>query len=318
MQSRRKFVVGSLFVPIMIAAGPTAAQEPADGNDFRVTLLGTGTPVPSITRFGPSTLIQVGGETLMFDCGRGVTQRLWQLGVKLSTVSSLFLTHLHSDHIVGIPDLWATGWLNQAWGGRTEPLVVYGPLGTRDMIENMRKAFHWDIQVRSKEQNRPLNGTEVAVTEFTEGTVFDRGGIKVIAFVVDHGPINYPAFGFRIEYGGRVVVLSGDANPSEGLVRGAQNADLYIQQVVVGVNPGPGRARGQRTDPEQGGLLFSRVKPRLAVYSHIAFFAAPGAGAPNEQDLIAATRKTYSGPLVVGEDLMSFSVGKKDIVVRSN
>ena len=81
---------------------------------------------------------------------------------------------------------------------------------------------------------------------------------------------------------------------------------------------GPGRARGRRTDPEQGALLFSRVKPRLAVYSHIAFFAAPGAGIPTEQDLIAAIRKTYSGPLVLGEDLMSFRVGKKDIVVRSN
>lgn len=317
MQSRRTFVLGSLLVPLAAATRPAQAQNPVDGSDFRVTLLGTGTPVPSMKRFGPSTLIQVGNETFMIDCGRGATQRLWQLGVSFRTVSSLFLTHLHSDHIVGIPDLWATGWLNQAWGGRREPLAVYGPAGTRDMMDNMRRAFHWDIQVRSKEQNLPLRGIEVAATEFEEGVVLERSGIKVTAFAVDHGPANHPAFGFRIDYDGRVVVLSGDANPSEGLARQAQNADLYIQQVVVGFNTGPGKARGQRTDPEQAGLMFARAKPRLAVFSHIGFFAAAGSAAPTEQDLIERTRKNYAGPLTVGEDLMSFSIGKNDIAVKS-
>lgn len=239
MPSRRDFCKAALLLSFAGDGRRALAQE--DGADFRVTLLGTGTPVPSMRRFGPSTLIQAGSETLMVDCGRGATQRLWQLGIKFSTVSSLFLTHLHSDHIVGIPDLWATGWLSQAWGGRREPLAVYGPAGTRDMMEHMRKAFHWDIAVRSKEQNLPLRGIEVITTEFDEGVVFERQGVTVTAFAVDHGPINVPAYGFRIAYGNRTVVLSGDANPSEGLVRNAQGADLYIQQVVVGVNPGSGR-----------------------------------------------------------------------------
>ena len=134
MQTRRTIITGALAT----FAARARAQEKADGEDFKVTLLGTGTPVPSLKRFGPSSLVQAGGETFMIDCGRGATQRLWQLGVRFSTVSSLFLTHLHSDHIVGIPDLWATGWLNQAWGGRREPLAVYGPPGTRNMMENMR------------------------------------------------------------------------------------------------------------------------------------------------------------------------------------
>jgi ribonuclease Z len=313
MPSRRTFIATGLTIPLVFATSAAFAQNPNDGDDFRVTLLGTGTPVPSVKRFGPSTLIQVGGETFLFDCGRGATQRLWQLGIRFSTVSALFLTHLHSDHIVGIPDLWATGWLNQAWGGRREPMAVYGPVGTRDMMENMRKAFHWDIQARNKEQNLPLKGIEVAASEFTEGVVVERNGVKVMAFNVDHGHANDPAFGFRIEYGGRAVVISGDANPNDNLVRNAQNADLYIQQVVMGFNTGPGGARGRRTDPEEAGILFTQTKPRLAAYSHIALFGAHGRGVPSEQDLIDATRKTYAGPLVVGEDLMSFRVGMKDV-----
>lgn len=309
---------GAIALPATIHASAIHAQARADGDDFRITLLGTGTPVPSIRRFGPSTLIQVGGETLLFDCGRGATQRLWQLGVRFSTVSSLFLTHLHSDHIVGIPDLWATSWLNQAWGGRREPLAVYGPPGARDMIENMRKAFAWDTQSRIKEQNLPMSGHEVATTEIGEGIVFNRNGVVVRAFAVDHGVANAPAFGFRIEYDGRIVTLSGDANPSEGLVNAARGADLYIQQVVMGFNAGPGVARGVRTDPQQAGEMFTKAKPRLAAYSHIAFFSTPGRGAPDEKDLIEETRKTWSGPLVVGEDLMSFAVGKKDIAVKQN
>ena len=223
------FVGGAASASLAWSARPGHAQQTVDGSDFRVTLLGTGTPVPSITRFGPSTLVEAGPEKLLFDCGRGATQRLWQLKIKFSDVSSLFLTHLHSDHIVGIPDLWATGWLNQAWGGRREPLAVYGPSGTRDMIEHMRAAFAWDTQSRVKEQPLPMSGHEVRTVEIADGVIFDRNGVKVSAFTVDHGMANAPAFGFRIEYDGRVVVLSGDANPSEGLARAARGVDLYVQ-----------------------------------------------------------------------------------------
>ena len=121
MQTRRTIITGALAT----FAARARAQEKADGEDFKVTLLGTGTPVPSLKRFGPSSLVQAGGETFMIDCGRGATQRLWQLGVRFSTVSSLFLTHLHSDHIVGIPDADSQALLARLWDHAEQPKYAW-------------------------------------------------------------------------------------------------------------------------------------------------------------------------------------------------
>ena len=116
---------------------------------IKVTLLGTGSPKPSIERFGPGTLIEAGGQNFLFDCGRGAAQRIWQLNIPLGQVNRLFLTHLHSDHTVGIPDLWLTGWIPAAYGRRYSPLQVWGPTGTKEMMAGLEKAYAWDIKTRS-------------------------------------------------------------------------------------------------------------------------------------------------------------------------
>ena len=149
-------------------------QSPADGDDFQVTLLGTGSPPPVMNRFGPGVLVQAGGQTLLFDCGRGVTQRLHQLGVKLGTANKLFITHLHSDHIVGIPDLWLTGWLETPFAQRKGAFQVFGPAGTRNMMENLEKAYEWDIRTRIADQALAKENLEVSITEIKEGVVYDR------------------------------------------------------------------------------------------------------------------------------------------------
>src|SRR6185436_9635209 len=125
-----KIIRGIFFLFLMVVASSVYAQP-----TIKVTLLGTGGPVPSIERFGPSILVEAGGEKLLFDCGRCASQRLWQLKIPLSQIDALFLTHLHSDHIVGIPDVWLTGWIPAAFGRRLYPFVVFGPGGTRDMME---------------------------------------------------------------------------------------------------------------------------------------------------------------------------------------
>src|SRR5262245_23863616 len=122
---RRGFLTLGVFVFGVSAATDTVGQEATP--DFNVITLGTGSPPPVMRRFGPATLVRAGRETLLFDAGRGATQRLMQAGVRLGTIDGLFVTHLHSDHVVGIPDLWLMGWLPSAYGQRTAPMRVWGP-----------------------------------------------------------------------------------------------------------------------------------------------------------------------------------------------
>jgi ribonuclease Z len=298
----------SSFLALTLIAALALA---APAQNFRVTLLGTGSPQPRIDRFGPSILVEVGDKKLLFDCGRGAAQRIEQLSIPFTAIDALFLTHLHSDHTVGIPDLWLTGWAR----GRKLPLEVWGPAGTRAMMSHLAEAYEFDIQIRQIDDKLPLQGVTVLANDIHEGVVYDRGGARVTAFLVDHGVVK-PAFGYRIDFSRHSVVLSGDTRYSENLIRFSQKADLLIHEVIDpdtfrAKNPSMSAERvqaivGHHTTPELAGTVFAKVKPKLAVYSHIV----PG-GSTN---LVALTRKTYSGPLQVGEDLMSFEIGERVVV----
>ncbi len=280
---------------------------------FRVTLLGTGGPPPILDRFGPCTLIEAGSEKFLFDAGRGALQRLFQLKIPFSEITGLFLTHLHSDHVVGIPDLWLTGWINQAWGGRQVPLPVWGPLGTKEMMSHLEKAYQFDIRIRSHYQKE---GVRVIAEEFTGGVVYENNGLKITAFEVDHGRIK-PAYGYRIDYAGRSVVISGDTRINENVIRFSQGVDLLVHEVVgmsedfISKSEFGRIIASNHTTPQDAGEVFRRANPKLAVYTHILFF-----GDFLVKDLIPSTRKNYSGPLEVGEDLMSIEVGERVEVRR--
>jgi ribonuclease Z len=262
-----------------------------------------------MNRFGPSTLVEAGEQKFVFDAGRGALQRLTELGVRWQDIQGVFLTHLHSDHVVGFPDLWLTGWLIVP--GRNVPLQVWGPRGTTAMMSHLQQAYEYDVRIRIQNDGASPEGVALLVKEIDEGVVYDNAGVKVTAFEVDHAPVT-PAFGYRIDYAGRSVVLSGDTRVSENLIRHAQGVDVLVHEVFApatlqraGVPPG--RAKhivDYHTTPEQAGEVFARVKPKLAVYSHICMPSA------TEQDLIPATRKTYAGPLELGEDLMVIDVGE--------
>lgn len=320
--SRRAWLSAALGAILCLPVMDVWSQGVADADDFRVTLLGTGSPLPSIKRFGPSVLVQAGTKTFLFDCGRGATQRLVQAGVRLGALDALFLTHLHSDHVIGIPDLWLTGWLPLPVANRKGPFRIYGPAGTKAMMDNLEKAYDWDIRTRIADQNLAKEDIAFSVTEFKQGSVYDHDGVKVTAFEVDHGALVKPAFGFRVDYGARSVVLSGDTRFNLNLIRNAIGADLLIHQVAAAQDALLKQSEvvqkilAHHTKPEEAGIVFARVKPKLAVYYHFSLQGSPQFPAPTEQDVVEMTRKTYSGPLVIGEDLMSFSIGKDGVSIR--
>jgi len=273
--------------------------------NFRVTLLGTGSPTLSVTRFGPSTLVEAGDQRLVFDAGRGAAQRLQQLGVPFDRIDAIFLTHLHSDHVVGLPDLWLTGWI---LGRRTVPWELVGPTGTAAMAAHLAQAFAFDIDIRVREGGQTAAGARLAARDVAPGVVYERGGVKVTAFLVDHALVA-PAFGYRIDYAGRTVVLSGDTRFSPALIAVARGADLLVHEVVLApADVGPSapyyRAFAHHTTPAQAADVFSRARPTLAVYSHIVIF-----GGVEEAEILSQTRRGYAGPVLLGYDLMSVAVG---------
>jgi ribonuclease Z len=237
------------------------------------------------------------------------------VGVRWQDVAGVLLTHLHSDHVVGFPDVFLTGWLIDP--GRSIPLPVWGPEGTEDMMSHLTKAFAEDIRVRMINEGANPAGAVIQAKDISDGLAFEADGVRVTAFQVDHAPIR-SALGYRIDFAGRSVVLSGDTRVSENLMRHAAGTDVLIHEVLVpealrrsGVPPDrlPGIV-AYHTTPEQAGEVFARVRPRLAVYSHVC---PPSA---TEADLRDATRRAYQGPFELGEDLMVIEVGEQVSVQR--
>jgi ribonuclease Z len=299
-------VTALLVVGSMISRSPSGFAQAA--GTIKVVLLGTGVGPPiNLQQFGASTLVDAGATRLLFDCGRGATLRLAQVGVPIGSINRLFLTHLHSDHVIQIPDLLLTGWAGG--GARRVPLEVWGPDGTTAMMDHLLQAFVFDIHMR-RDVDEKVSGEGIKVVshDLSEGVVLDEQGVKVTAFRVDHGPVE-PAFGYRIDYRGRSVVLSGDTRRSDNLLKFAQGVDVLVHE---GLDADAVRSRAtdanreaieaviaHHTTGEAAGEVFSRVKPRLAVYSH----------APNSEALMTQTRKTYSGPLQGAEDMLSIEIG---------
>jgi ribonuclease Z len=304
--------MAALTVTLPALLGPACADE------IRVTLLGTGTPTPRLSSFSASTLVEAGSEKLLFDLGRGSTMRLYQKRIPLGSINAHFISHLHSDHTVGLPDLWLTGWLPTPFGLRKTPMVVFGPAGTVAMTENLTRAYAEDIRIRTADEHLDPKGIAFAATDIKPGIVYDKNGVKVTAIEVNHGELIRPAYGYMIEFDGKKVVLSGDTKYDERIAAAAKDADLLIHEVAV-IEPAllddPKFSyryiQNHHTSPEEAGRIFSQAKPKLAVYSHIVFATVKPVPDVPEEVLVQRTRTAYSGPLLVGRDLMSFTISDR-------
>ena len=288
----------------LLLAHPVAAQAAAAESTIVVTL-GTGTPRPSPEAMGPATAIVVGQRVFLVDAGTGVERRLAAARLPVTGVTALFITHLHSDHVLGLPDLIFTSWVV----GRSRPFPAYGPAGLQRMTEHLYAAFEEDIRIRTEGlEHEPAAGYRIAVHEIAPGVVYDSGGVKVTAFLVPHGAWKQ-AFGYRFDTPDRSIVVSGDTRPSEELVRMASGVDVLVHEVQPSDSTAPpGRrtaaewaayVREYHTTALQLGELAARARPRLLVVSH------DGRRAPREQ-ILADIRRGWTGPVVLAEDLQRF------------
>jgi ribonuclease Z len=309
MGSTRKFLLfGALSVALF------SSNVSAQG-DFIVTLLGTGDPIPRVDRFGPATLVEIGDTKLLFDVGRGASQRLIQLGISLSAIDAVFITHFHSDHVNGLSDLWMTGWIPPWVGQRTEPFEVWGPVGTKNMLDYLELAFEANTNIRIPDELLSPEGIDTLAHEFDEdGIVYEKDGIVVTAFAVDHGELIEPAYGYRVDYDGRSVAISGDTRYDENLIEAAAGVDLIIHEValvsdeLLASSEQIRRIVAHHTLPEEAGMVFDKVGPKLAVYTHLVMLSSPTIPEAPLASLLTRTRSSYDGPLIIGEDLMTFII----------
>jgi ribonuclease Z len=185
------------------------------------------------------------------------------------------------------------------------------------MMGHLREAFTFDREIRVQVDGRPADGAEIKAHDVAEGKIYDAAGLTVTAFVVDHGPVK-PALGYRVDFNRHAVVLSGDTKFSENLIAYAKGADLLIHEVSASTDPKQTQANNRvlalHTLPDQAGTVFARVRPKLAVYSHVGNGGDPNGQGLTDSELITATRKTYDGPLLVGHDLMTFLI-QNDVTV---
>lgn len=269
---------------------------------MNITLLGTGTPNLDVDRWGPSTLVQTGDDYLLFDCGRGTLLRIKQAMINPTFVSKVFLTHLHSDHVVGFSDLWLSGWEM----GRNKPLQVWGPQGTKSMTSHLKEAFSADIDGRRQPpQCLPENSAVIEATDIHEEVIDFGGGLKVASFFVDHGSFK-PALGFRVDYQEVSVVLSGDTRFSDNLVKHSMGADVIIHNAWVASEGSS--ALQLVASPEEAAKVFNLVKPGLAVISHYN----------KEEGLYSRIQSKYKGPLLIGKDLQRILLNERGHLILNS
>ena len=270
----------------------------------RVVLLGTGTPNANPARSGPAVAVVVDDTAYVVDAGAGVVRRAaaaWQMGVHglaVDRLRHLFLTHLHSDHTIGLPDLIFTPWEM----GRREPLVVYGPRGTDRMTKHVLAAYEEDIRERLEGlEPAHAEGYRVNATEIDPGAVYEDDGVKVVAFAVDHG--TWPAFGYRFETEDRTIVISGDTASAERNLDAYRGCDVLCHEVqsdagLVRRSPPWSRYHAAyHTTASELAAVASEVEPGLLVLYHQLFHGV------SEEELLAEVCQGYTGEVVSGRDL---------------
>ncbi len=288
----------------------TKASKPPRGGatSTQAVLLGTGTPNADPDRWGPALAVVVAGQAYLVDCGPGVVRRAAaanRAGIDALAVEKLtrvFITHLHSDHTLGYPDLILSPWVLN----RVTPLEAYGPPGLAAMTKHILEAYNQDIRMRIDGlEQANQTGYKVNVHEIAPGLVYEDKHIRVTAFAVSHGSWKH-AFGFRFETADRIIVVSGDTAPSRNLIEHARGCDVLIHEVYsqAGFQQRPPdwqryHARFHTSTAELAEIA-RQVRPKLLVLTHELFWGT------TPEELLDEIARTYDGEVRCGKDLDVF------------
>jgi ribonuclease Z len=271
---------------------------------MQVITLGTGSPLPTSDRAGPATLVRADGVDLLFDCGRGVLLRLAAVGLPFpGFLRRVFLTHLHSDHTTDLNDLITTAWITTP--GTTDPVLgVTGPPGTAALVDRTLAMLVEDVAYRIAHHDDLEAPPTCDVHEVLEGPAFEAGGVTVVAAPTDHRPV-HPTVGYRVESGGKVVVIAGDTVPCGGLDRLCAGADVLVHTVIRPdlIRQIPA-ARLQdvidyHSSCEDAGRTAARAGVRTLVLTH----PVPAPAPDTEQDWLDQARTQFTGEVVLASDL---------------
>lgn len=264
---------------------------------------------PAIRPHGPSptsSLLELGSRTIVVDCGLGVTRGLTDAGITLKTLDLVFITHLHSDHVLELGPLIHTAWT----AGLATPVRVFGPAGIGDYWDGFLRSMTFDIDIRIADEGRPDLRGLVEISEFSEGTVLMEGGLRVAALRVDHPPVT-DCFALRFEHGGGSIVFSSDTAYFPPLADFARGADILVHEAMLeaGVDRLVARTgNGARLREhllashslaQQAGCIATQAGVRRLVLHHLIPADDPGIG---EADWVEAVRESWAGALTIARD----------------
>lgn len=277
---------------------------------MRLTLLGTGTPIPDPYRAGPSQLVQVEDERILVDCGTGAVRRLVEAGHSPRDVNLVLITHMHSDHSIDLGHFIITRWIQFP----TQPLTLIGPPGLREYLDNLLRLLAWDIRVRDFKTRLSDEERRIDVVEIDGGWAMEHAGWRASAIRVEHYPVEH-AFAFRFDDGAASLVISGDTAPYEPLAQAAAGVDLLVHEAWL--RPRDEAAREHmpahdaeefirrrnryHTDSHEVGKIATLADPKLLLLSHLG---------PIDTALMAEHVSTDFKRFVIGADLQVFDVAK--------
>ena len=292
-----------------LAQTPTPTATPTTSpSRTQVVLLGTGNPSADPDRSGPSVAIVVNDASYIIDCGPGVVRRASAAfrkgvaGLAVPKLKTAFITHLHSDHTLGYPDLIFTPWVL----GRKEPLEVFGPTGLKAMTDHILMAYSEDIDIRTNGlEHGNRTGYKVNAHEIKPGVVYKDENVTVKAFLVHHGSWR-EAYGYRFETPDKVIVLSGDCAPSPSVIENCDGCDVLLHEVYTQVGYDESKEDWRKyitnfhTSTKELSELATKAKPKLLVLYHQMFF---GGAKDTEEGLLQEIRQHYTGKVVSAHDL---------------